>query len=495
MIASYAYSITQVVVNLIYVPVLLSGIGQAEYGLYQTIGSIIAYLSVVSSTFSAGAARYYTKFYVLGDEDGMANTLGILKRLYRIADALIIIFTIVCGVTVCIVYRSSFSAWEIQESCMMLAVLAANLMISLSNTIPIASITAHEEFAFLKISQLTVLVLQPALVVALIQSFPCALTITVAQFICNVLCYVLQYVFARRRLNMDTRPRVFDKELAKRLITFSGTIVLALVADQIFWRSDQLILSYMYGTSATAIYAVGSQVVNTYLPLGVAASSVFLPRVSELWLKNRDLDGLSRLFVKVSRITLYPLLAVLLGFIVLGQDFIRLWAGESYGEAWWVCVLELVPFTIDVSQNIGLTILQVMNCYGFRAKMYFVAAMINIGFTVCLAGTMGITGAALASGLAMLVSSGLILNWYYQRRIGLDMMMWWRSTLREIAPMIVLCVVAWFAWQSFSGCGWGVLIAGVIAWAVAFTVVSYFLCANAYERDLVKSIVRKVIRK
>ena len=45
-IVSYLYSITQVIVNLIYVPLLLGGIGQSEYGLYQTIGSIIAYLSI-----------------------------------------------------------------------------------------------------------------------------------------------------------------------------------------------------------------------------------------------------------------------------------------------------------------------------------------------------------------------------------------------------------------------------------------------------------------
>ena len=78
-VISYLYSITQIIVNLLYVPLLLSGIGQAEYGLYQMVGSIIAYLTIINTTFSAGAVRFYSKYYVLGDEDGMANTLGILK--------------------------------------------------------------------------------------------------------------------------------------------------------------------------------------------------------------------------------------------------------------------------------------------------------------------------------------------------------------------------------------------------------------------------------
>ena len=492
---SYLYSITQVVVNLLYVPLLLSGIGQSEYGLYQTIGSIIAYLSIINATFSAGASRYYSKYYVLGDETGMANTLGLLKRIYRFAYIGIALVTAILIGTVKVFYQASFTAWEIEESCIMLAVLAVNLMLSMENTISIAAITAHEEFAFLKATQLGTLIIQPILVVALIRYFPFAVTVTIVQFCCNFACRTIQTIFAKRKLGMDTRLRFRDKELEKGLIAFSGTIILSIVADRIFWSSDQIILSYMFGTSVVAVYAVGSQVVNTYSPLGVAVSAVFLPRVSELWHKERNLKAISDLFAKVSRVTLYPLLAVLLGFIVFGRDFIRLWAGESYVEAYWVAVLELAPFTIDVSQNIGLTILQVMNRYKFRSAMYFVAALLNIILTVVLTQRMGIVGAALASGIAILLSSGFVLNWYYQFKVGMDMVGWWKSVLREILPMIGLCVIAQFVWQPFIGCGWGGLIAGLCCWAVAFTFVSYFLCANDYEKGLIKGAVRKVVRR
>lgn len=491
-VVSYIYSITQVVVNLIYVPLLLSGIGQAEYGLYQMVGSIIAYLSIINSTFSAGAVRFYSKYYVLGDEDGMANTLGILRRIYRVAYLVVAIATAVIAGVVAVVYRNSFSPWEVRESCLMLVVLALNLMLSMENTVSIACITVHEKFTFLKLTQLGVLVVQPVLVVLLTKWFPFAITVTCVQFACNVVSRTLQQLYAKRRLGMDDRIRYLDRDLERQIITFSSTIVLATVADQIFWKADQLILGYMYGPQPVAVYAVGSQVVNTYLPLGLAVASVFMPRVSELWHKEHNLQALSDLFAKVSRVTLYPLLAVLLGFIVLGQDFVRLWAGEGYREAWWVAVLELVPFTVDVAQNIGLTILQVMNRYGFRAKMYFFAAVINIGLTIWLARQMGIVGAAVASGIAMVVSSGFVLNWYYQVKVGLDMVDWWRNVLREVVPMIVLCVAAWFVWQPFAGCGWGGLIIGVCCWAVAFTLVSYFLCANSYERELIRGALRKI---
>lgn len=492
-IVSYIYSIVQVMVNLIYVPLLLSGIGQREYGLYQTIGSIVAYLSIINATFSAGATRFYSKFYVLGDEEGMANTLGILRRIYRFAYIVVFGATIVLIGIFSLVFQNSFTAWEIAESGFLLAILALNLILTMRNTISIACITAHEEFVFLKVSQLVTLVLQPLLVVVFINYMPYAATVSLVQLLCNCLCYTIQHLFAKKELGMEDKLSFLDKNLEKQIIVFSRGIIFGVIADQIFWKTDQLILGYMYGTASVAVYSVGSQVVNAYMPLGTAVSSVFMSRVSDLWYGKHDIGAISELFVRVSRVALYPMLAVLLGFVVFGQDFVRLWAGENYGLAYWVTVFELVPFSVDVSQNIGLTILQVMNRYGFRAKVYFYAALLNIGLTICLAKYFGIVGAAAASGIAMLASSGIILNWYYQVRIGLDMVSWWKSILREIAPMLALCVVALFTWKPFAGCGWPALIVGLCCWAIGFALVSYFLCANEYEKALVRGAIRKAL--
>ena len=492
-VISYAYSLLQILVNLLYVPVLLSGIGGEEYGLYQLVGSVIAYLSIANSTFSAGATRFYCVYFAAGDEEGMARTLGILRRIYRVAYLAIVAATCVIAVAFSLVYRKAFSAWEVEESCLMLAVLALNLMLTMSNTMSIACITAHEGFVFLKLSQLVVLVAQPLLVVACIRVWPNALTVAVVQLLCNFACRVIQQAFARRRLGMRIDPHATDPALQRKILVFSGSILLGVLADQIFWKTDQLVLGYLFGTASVAVYSVGAQIVNAYTPLGFAVSSVFMPHVSKVWHESGDMAELSRLFVRVSRIALYPLLATLLGFYVFGRDFIRLWAGPGYGEAYLVALMELTPFTIDISQNIGLVILQVIDRYGFRARMYLAAAVTNIVLTVVLAQQMGIVGAALATAIAILVSSGLVLNLYYQRVIGLDMLAWWRSALREAAPMVALAIAAGVLWAPFSGCGWGVLALGIAAWALAFTLVSYFLCANERERELFRGIVRRVI--
>lgn len=491
-ILSYVLSAVQIIVNLLYVPLLLSTIGQKEYGLFQMIGSIIAYMNILNGTLSAGAIRYYSKFYVLDDKQGMVNTIAILKRIYRWLNVIIMAITAVAAVIIRFAYAASFSPQELTESILILAVLAVNLMVTMNNTISIAVITSNQKFVFLKVTTLLTTIAQPLLVLIGIHFLPYALTVSLMQLLANTITRTWQHWYAIRKLGMTSRGAVQDNSLQKGILGFSAAIILGAVADQIFWHTDQLILGYMYGTAVVAIYSVGSQIVNAYVPLGGAISSVFLPRVSEIWHKDHNLTALSDLFIRVSRLSLYPLLLVLTGFFIFGQSFLRLWAGPGYGVAYWVAVIELTPFTIDVMQNIGLTILQVMNKYTFRAYVFFVAAVLNVVLTIALSRQYGALGAAIASGITLLLCSGFVVNWYYAARIHLDMRRFWKSIVQETLPILIICAAGIWVWRiQPHQTSWIWLIIGILLYMCAFAICCYVFSMNTYERNLVKRALSK----
>lgn len=486
------------VVGLIYVPLLLQGIGRAEYGLYQFIGSIIAYMAIVNTTLGSGVSRFYCKYYAEGDEDGMANTLAIATRAIRAVSVASVFVGAICMVLVRLIYVDSFSAWELDESCMLLGVLVVNLMVTMSNTVSASVINAHEDFVFLKLTQLAVIVAQPIVVVICIQWWPCALTVCVVQLVLNFALRMVQHHYAKTKLAMDTRLRHMDRQLQRDLFRFTGGVILGVIADEIFWRTDQLILGYLYGTETVAVYAVGSQICMTYMPLGAAVASVFMPKISRLMNEDDHLRKISELFARVSRLSAYPLLLVLTGFIIFGQDFIRLWAGEGFEDAYWVAVIIMVPYTVDIMQSIGIVILQVMDKYGFRGRMYLVAAIVNVGLTVVLAQCYGSVGAAAATGITIFIVSDILVNFYYARAAQLDMGLFWRENLRFLVPIVPLCVAGIFAWGAVGSAvsvGWGVLVAGILAYTVVFGVYAMALCANSYERGLAKNLIGKLLRR
>lgn len=493
-VVSYVYTVCNIVVQLIYVPILLSSIGQVEYGLYQLIGSVISYIVSINGILAVGVGRFYCMYKAQDDRRNMESTLAIAKRMYWLMSGVTLVAMAAIAFVFQAVYRTSFTAEQLNECVAMLLVLGVNCVVTMNNAINIAVINANERFVFLKGSQSIALVAQPIVVILLTNLFPSALTVSCVVLVMNAGCALVQRLYVSNVLRERCVYHGWDRLLAKGLVGFSAVIVLVTIADQIFWKTDQLIVGYFYGVAPVAVYAVGAQVYMAYMSIGIAVSAVFLPRVSELYHHGHDIDAISELFIKVGRISLMVCLAILGGFAIFGQDFIVLWAGDSFGDAYFIALIVMIPFTVDLIQNLGLTILQVMDKYLFRGVMYLVIALLNIPLTVLLLLNVGLVGAALATAAAMFVGNVVLMNWYYKAKAGLNIAGFWKSMGGVFVPELILSVlfgaVYWLlpipheSWPVFIVCGF--------LYAVLYVVVLRVAVMNDYEKGLFEGALRKV---
>ena len=493
-ILSYIYTATHVVVNLLYVPLLLRTIGQSEYGLYQLVGSLIAYISIMESLLSAGVVRYYCKYKNENNQEKMENVLAISQRIYSFF-ALIVC---VCGVVLIFVFKSVYSSsltpFEMQESIIMLIFLIANIIINIMNYVYVAVITANEKFIFLKVISILSTIVQPAIVFLLIKKYPYAIVIVISVVLINLIVAFARRIYATKVLNATIHYHGQDRGFVKGLFQLSSAILFALIADQIFWKADQLVIGKMLNTSAVAVYSVGSQIYMNYTPLGTAISSVFMSKLSKLYDVEKDIQSISELFIKVGRIAFLFLGLVLCGFILFGQEFILLWAGEGYKEAYYVAVIIMIPLTVDAMQNLGLTILQVMNKYGFRGKVYFIIAIINIITTVFLVKTVGIVGAAISTAISMAIGNGVIMNLYYNK-LGLNIRKFWKEIIK-LLPAVVIALICGVFLQKICFTNAAASLLFHIVFFVIIYVISIFVFAlTRKEKSLViKKMIRLIIR-
>lgn len=493
-VISYAYMIAQIVVQLVYVPLLLAGIGQDEYGLYQLVGSIMSYIISVNSVLAAGVSRYYCMYRSEGNDKKAANTLAIAKRLYWIVSAVALVVVGSLIPVLQFVYRGSFTAAQLNECSAMLIVLGLNTVVTMNNTINIAAITAQERFVFLKGSQLLTLIAQPAAVIVLIGAVPNALMVTLVVLAMNGLCTLIQRIYAKSFLKVDYTFYGWDKNLVKGLLSFSVAIVLVVAADQIFWKADQLIIGYLSGAALVAVYAVGSQIYMAYMNIGTVVSSVFFPRVSELYHGMHDMGKLSELYARVGRVSFLTCGAVLGAFLVIGADFIQLWAGEAYSDAFIVAVIVMVPLTVDLVQNLGNTIMQVADKYLFRGVVMLGLAILNIATTIVLVNFLGIIGAALSTGIALLVGDGIIINCYLARRVHINVKKFWREVGRLIPPFLAsVCLCAGVYWMlPVSHGNWFTLIAIGMSYEAVFFAFQWRFGLNDYEKGLIRGGLNKL---
>ena len=80
-----------------------------------------------------------------------------------------------------------------------------------------------------------------------------------------------------------------------------------------------------------------------------------------------------------------------------------MWAGDGYQDAYLIALLVMVPYTVDLMQNLGLTIMQVENKYAFRGVVYAILAAANIAAVFIISPAYGLLGLlhALASSCSL----------------------------------------------------------------------------------------------
>jgi O-antigen/teichoic acid export membrane protein len=88
-VLSYVSMVIQILVGLLYIPILIGALTIKEYGLYQLIGSFAAYLAIMDFGLSGTITRYYSQKLALNDKDGQENVLAVSLIIYGVISLLV----------------------------------------------------------------------------------------------------------------------------------------------------------------------------------------------------------------------------------------------------------------------------------------------------------------------------------------------------------------------------------------------------------------------
>lgn len=439
----YVLIIVQTIVNLAYTPMLLSGIGQSEYGLYQLVGSIAAYMTILESMLTSSALRFYCNARAAANEEEMARTLTIGRFLYRCASVLILIIGAIAVAAFKSAYSSSLTEVELKEGVVLLALLIATIVLNMLNYTTTVILSGNEKFSFIKVVDIVTVVAQPFTVILVIRAIPYAFVISAVQLIVTMLSWIWKRAYVHYRLGIVVRSQHCAWKDVKPMLAFSLTIAIAMIADIVFAKSNQLILGFISGTGAVAVYSIGYQVFSSYSSLGTVLSSVFMPHLSELAAEDDSLQKLTDAWVRTGRLTYYVITAILVGFLLYGMEFLDIWVGPGFIDAYYVSLLMMGGYYIDILQKLALTILQVLNKYSFRSVMYVAAAIINIPLAIVLTKEIGVVGSALASALVLMAISGFVMNVYYFKTVGLGVGRFWREIFNSAKLLPIILVLGY----------------------------------------------------
>lgn len=490
---SYLNITLQSLLGFLYIPILLHYIGKSEYGLYQLMGSLIAYFGIMDFGLSAAVIRFYAKYLALKDRVGMENTLAIALRCYGAVMGVMLIAGGAVYTMLDAAFSGSMTAGEVAEAKDIFLLLLLNIVITLSTMVFRSVINAHERFLFLKGLETVQLVLQPMLVVLLLMHHPSAFSVALVQTGLNLVLSFARVYYCFAKLHVRIRYHYWSHELMVAFRRLALSVFAVTLIDQVFWKTNQIILGIISGTAAVAVYSIASLIYMNYMALSTAISGVYLPHVTGMVARKEPISSLSDLFIQIGRWQYYLLALVATGFIIFGKQFIALWAGPGFEDSYIITLLIILPFTVDLIQNIGLAIMQAMNRYDFRARIYFLTGILNLLLAIPLGIKYGGIGCAMATGISMIVGNGFILNWYYAKEIHLAIASFW-SQIGRISLVTGVCLVIGYATNVYlwTQGGVGPFVLKAAMYSILYMVMIYAFAMNQMEREKIQAVLRKL---
>lgn len=497
-VLNYVVIFLNTVVGLLYTPYMLRMMGQSEYGLYSLIASVIAYLTVLDLGFGNAIVRYTAKFRAEKKTEEQYEMFGMFFLLYLVIG--IIAFGIGLGLyfNVDTLFGNTMTAVELDRARIMMLLLVANLAFTFPMSIWGSIIQAYEDFVFQKSLNIIRIILNTAVMICLLHFGYKAVAMVVVQTIFNVLTLVVNFIYCRRKLNIHIyfRFKHFHWGFLKEVAIYSFWIFLNAIIDRVYWSTGQFVLGAMVGTAAVAVFAIAIQLEGMYMQFSTAISSVFLPKVTAMVATNRSRKEISDLFIRTGRIQYIVLAYILSGFIIFGRQFIELWAGAGYSDAYIISLLFFIPLTVPLIQNLGITILQARNEMKFRSVLYIIIALASLAMQILLTGYFGGIGCAMGVSGALVVGQILIMNVYYRRRQDLDIKTFWKEISKmSIIPIVLIFSSMLVIRHFFALDSWGKLILGIAAFSLVYIPLFFRFSMTDEERNLFISMAHKIFAR
>lgn len=492
-ILTYMSEAVKIVTALVYTPVMLRILGTTEYGLYQLVASTVSYLSLLNLGFTGAYTRFYTKA-----KNECDNSVSVINGMFLKIFMVMSLVCIICGIIIItnieLFFGDKLSADNFQEAKLLFLVLIISMAVSFPTSVFTCNIDANEKFIFGKSIILLQNILNPFLCLPLLILGYGNKGVVLVSFGLTVAKLVSCVWYAIKKLNMRFDLKGFNKSLFKEMRNFTFFIFLNQIIDQVNWNLDKYLIGRMVSLEAVAIYGIGNQLNSLYISCSNAISSVFAPQINRIVIEEKDDRKLTELFTKVGRIQFFVVSYILLLFLLYGKEFIFLWAGEEYSNAYYVAVALMVPMLTPLVQNIGIEIQRAKNKHQIRSIAYLIMAIINVAISIPLIYNFHEIGAALGTTVSLVIGNIIFMNIYYHTKLNINVMFFWKSIVLMCPATIVSCIagigVRFFLIEQ----DWVQLIFKCAIFSVIYMISFWTIGFNKDEKSMFINLISRIKR-
>ena len=492
---SYMTMAINIIAGIIYVPLLLNTIGQKEYGLYQLIGGMTAYVALFDFGLSNTVTRFYVRYKASGDKIRLENMLAMSRMIFWV-------LTIICACIMVALYFNlqlifpKLQADQLESGRIMFILLTISFCATIPTYVCTAVSNAEEKFFFLRGVSLASAVLQPICVILAVLEHPSAVSVTAVHTILNVILCIVKTLYVKFNLKTKFKFHGWDMQLLKSLFSFSIFVFINTIINEVNWQTGKTILGIMNGdTTLVTVLSIGLQLGNYYMMFSSSVNSVFYTEINRSVISDPTMKKTNAIFLKIGRIQAIIMGLILSGFIIFGREFVDIWAGAENEDAFYIALALMAVLFIPMTENSCISIMEAQNLHRWRSLTYLILSVVNVGVSIALVGPLGVYGVALGTVVSFFLGNNIIINIIYKVKAKINVEILFKFLFKFVVIIAILAVPSYFINRLIIANGYLILLAKILVYAMLYCILVWFAIMNKYEKGLVIGVFKRIFSK
>ena len=314
-------------VNLYTVRWVLAGLGTIDYGIFNAVAGVVTASTCFSSVLALSTQRFYSFAMGKGEQERLKEIFSVsLNIVILIALVLFVLFEIAGPWLVST--QLTIPGERLEAALWILQFSLFSFIFTLLQIPFIGAVFANENMGYY----------------ALISTIDCIVKLLIAYCIGmtggdNLVYYgaalmfeafivmMLYVIIARRKYPECKYTIVKKKTLYKELFSFSGWSFYGALAGVGMTQGSTIILNVFFGPIINAAFGIANQIYNAINTLTNSVVIAFRPAMIKSY-SARETGYLEQLFFASSKAILYLLAMVLIPFIFEAETLLTLWLGE-----------------------------------------------------------------------------------------------------------------------------------------------------------------------
>jgi len=214
---------------------------------------------------------------------------------------------------------------------------------------------------------------------------------------------------------VSVRPEYPSREHARSLFDYGKYNIVSSVGGYFYNWMDVAIIGLFLSQADVGAYEIAWRVTSVVILFSRSIASAIFPQISE-WSSEGAKNEIEDLLPQVITPSLILVIPAFFGTLLLSEEILGLVFGSEYTIAALALTILMFDQVTEAGQVVFGRSLQAVNRPDLAARATIVGVALNLALNVILIWEFGITGAAIATMVASLVS-GLLLHYYYLSRI------------------------------------------------------------------------------